>query len=193
MRRAVDPDPEATILEIGRQERAGRALAVGAADMDAGEVAFGMAQDFEQQQLRARAPQLGTRHHGVHHAMLHQEFRRLEAGGQILADRLFDHAGAREADDGTRLRQNHVALHGVGRRHAARGGVGEQRNERDAVLGQLGQHHRRLGHLHQRGIFLSIERRARRAIFSPTTDPIEPPMKLKSITARSTGMPSSRA
>ncbi len=43
------------------------------------------------------------------------------------------------------------------------------------------------------GIFLSIERRARRAIFSPTTDPIEPPMKLKSITARSTGIPSSRA
>src|SRR5690242_1547169 len=48
MRRGIDPDPEAAILEIGRQEGAGRALAVGAADVDAGEVAFGMAQDVEQ-------------------------------------------------------------------------------------------------------------------------------------------------
>ena len=44
-----------------------------------------------------------------------------------------------------------------------------------------------------RGMRLSIERRASRAIFSPTTDPIEPPMKLKSMTPRSTGMPWSRA
>src|SRR2546430_1257024 len=41
-----------------------------------------------------------------------------------------------------------------------------------------------------RGTCFSAERRVRRAIFSPTTDPIEPPMKLKSITARSMGMPS---
>ena len=38
----------------------------------------------------------------------------------------------------------------------------------------------------------SAERRVSRAIFSPTTDPIEPPMKLKSITATSSGMPSRR-
>ena len=31
-----------------------------------------------------------------------------------------------------------------------------------------------------------------RAIFSPTTEPIEPPIKLKSITAKATGMPSIR-
>ena len=44
-----------------------------------------------------------------------------------------------------------------------------------------------------RGTCFSAERRVSRAIFSPTTDPIEPPMKLKSITARSIGMPSRRA
>ena len=44
-----------------------------------------------------------------------------------------------------------------------------------------------------KGRRFSVERRVSRAIFSPTTDPIEPPMKLKSMTARSIGMPSSRA
>ena len=42
------------------------------------------------------------------------------------------------------------------------------------------------------GMRLSIERRASRAIFSPTTDPIEPPMNPKSITPRSMGMPCNR-
>jgi len=41
-----------------------------------------------------------------------------------------------------------------------------------------------------RGIRLSAERRARRAIFSPTTDPIEPPMNAKFITPRWKGIPS---
>ena len=43
------------------------------------------------------------------------------------------------------------------------------------------------------GIFFSSERRASRAIFSPTTEPIEPPMNAKFITARLNGSPSSRA
>jgi hypothetical protein len=43
------------------------------------------------------------------------------------------------------------------------------------------------------GIRLSAERCASRAIFSPTTEPIEPPMNRKSITAMWTGTPSSFA
>ena len=43
------------------------------------------------------------------------------------------------------------------------------------------------------GIFLSCERRASRAIFSPTTEPIEPPMKAKFMTPRWSGSPSSLA
>ena len=43
------------------------------------------------------------------------------------------------------------------------------------------------------GIFFSCERRASRAIFSPTTEPIDPPMKAKFITPRLNGSPSSLA
>ena len=43
------------------------------------------------------------------------------------------------------------------------------------------------------GDFLSIACRVSRAIFSPTTDPIDPPMKLKSMTPRLMGVPWSRA
>ncbi len=42
------------------------------------------------------------------------------------------------------------------------------------------------------GTCRSTDRRVSRAIFSPTTEPIDPPMKLKSITATSSGMPSKR-
>jgi hypothetical protein len=41
------------------------------------------------------------------------------------------------------------------------------------------------------GNLRSSERWPRRAIFSPTTEPIEPPMNAKSITPRFTGSPSS--
>ena len=42
------------------------------------------------------------------------------------------------------------------------------------------------------GTRFSAERRASRAIFSPTTDPIDPPMNAKFITPRCSGTPSSR-
>ena len=44
-----------------------------------------------------------------------------------------------------------------------------------------------------RGIFFSRDRRASREIFSPTTEPIDPPMNAKFMTARLNGSPSSRA
>ena len=43
------------------------------------------------------------------------------------------------------------------------------------------------------GVFLSIACRVSRAIFSPTTDPIEPPMNPKSITPRLIARPCRRA
>ena len=43
------------------------------------------------------------------------------------------------------------------------------------------------------GAFFSCDRRASRAIFSPTTEPIDPPMNAKFITPRLTGRPSNRA
>ncbi len=43
------------------------------------------------------------------------------------------------------------------------------------------------------GTRFSAERLASRATFSPTTDPMDPPMKAKFITPRWIGMPSRRA
>jgi hypothetical protein len=43
------------------------------------------------------------------------------------------------------------------------------------------------------GTFFSWDRRASRAIFSPTTEPIDPPMKAKFITPRLIVRPSRRA
>ena len=43
------------------------------------------------------------------------------------------------------------------------------------------------------GIFFSCDRRASRAIFSPTTEPIEPPMNAKFMTPKLNGSPSSLA
>ena len=40
------------------------------------------------------------------------------------------------------------------------------------------------------GSFFSCERRASRAIFSPTTEPMDPPMKAKFMTPRLKGSPS---
>ena len=44
------------------------------------------------------ALQILARHDQVDHAVLEQELRALEAGRQLLADRLLDHARAGEAD-----------------------------------------------------------------------------------------------
>ncbi|MPL60817.1 hypothetical protein SDC9_06379 [bioreactor metagenome] len=78
----------------------------------------------------------------VEHAVVEQVFGALEALGQLLADRLFDHARAGKADQRIRFRDLHVAEHGIGRRDAARRRVGEHDD-----IGQV----RFLQHLHRNG------------------------------------------
>src|SRR5205823_14016000 len=56
MWRRVDADPEPPGAELGRGERAGRALAVRAGDMDRGKVPLGMTQDIEEALGRPEAP-----------------------------------------------------------------------------------------------------------------------------------------
>ena len=66
-------------------------------------------------------------HHLVHHAVLAQVLRALEAVRQLLADGLLDHARAGKADQRAGLGEVHVAQHRVG------GG--------DAAGGRVRQHH----------------------------------------------------
>src|SRR5438128_1000212 len=68
----------------------------------------------------------------IDEAVLEEELRALEAGRQLLADRLAGHARAREADERSRLREDDVAERRERGEHAARRGVGEHGYERDA-------------------------------------------------------------
>ena len=49
-----------------------------------------------------------TGNDAIHHAVVSQELRSLEAIRQVLANGLLDHPGTREADEGTGLSQVHV-------------------------------------------------------------------------------------
>ncbi len=83
-------------------------------------------------------------------AVVEQEPRRLEAVGQLLADRLLDHLRAGEADVAPRLRDEQVAERRKGGADAAVGRVGQQRDVEDAFLVQPPDRLARLRELHQR-------------------------------------------
>ena len=139
--------------------------------------------------------------------MLEQELRALEALGQLLADRLLDDARPGEADEGARLGHVQVAEHGEGRGDAAGGGVGEQADEREAAPRRRRARAAEILAICMRESVPSIMRappeqettisgsRSRsarstaRVTFSPTTTPIEPPMKPYSMTAITVVMP----
>ena len=136
-----------------------------------------------------------------------RRLRPLKALGQPLADGLLDDAGPGEADQRLRLRDDHVAEHGEAGRHAAGGRVQQHRDVRQPASRRRAERRRRLGHLHEREDALlharaargreddrrhrrSSARSKRRAIFSPTTEPIEPPMNSNTKKPTSTGCPS---
>src|SRR5256712_13087561 len=85
----------------------------------------------------------------IDEAVLEEELRALEAGGQLLADRLAGHARAGEADERSRLREDDVAERRERGEHAARRGVGEHGDERDAGGVEARDRADRLGHLHE--------------------------------------------
>ena len=135
---------------------------------------------------------------------LDQELAALEALGQFLPDRLFDDARSGESDERLGLRDVQIAQHREARRHAAGrriredGQVGQagaiEAAERRADLRHLHQRERALHHAGAAGARHDNERRAHRSassaprvIFSPTTTPMLPPMKLYSIDAITDG------
>src|SRR5438128_714484 len=90
------------------------------------------------------------RHDAVEHAALEKRFRPLEAWRRLLAERLLDHARAREADQRARLGEVDVAEETYGGRDATRRRVRQHGDARHAGLPEAGQRRRHLGHLHER-------------------------------------------
>ena len=97
----------------------------------------------------------------VDHAVLQQIFGALEAFGQLLADRVLDHALAREADQRARLRDVHVAQHRVAGGDAACRRIGEHDDVGETRLLQFGDRDGGPRHLHEREDSLLHARAAR--------------------------------
>src|ERR1035441_8435772 len=59
-------------------------------------------------------------------SVLEEEFRALEPGGEVFADRLLDDAGPCEPDQGARLRYNDITEHCIAGGHTPCRRIGEQ-------------------------------------------------------------------
>ncbi|EPX82684.1 hypothetical protein ruthe_03142 [Rubellimicrobium thermophilum DSM 16684] len=82
--------------------------------------------------------------------MIEQVFGALEPFGKLLANRLFDHAGAGKADQCAGFGDLDIAQHRIGGRHPPRGGMGEHDDIGQARILDRLQGDSRAGHLHQR-------------------------------------------
>src|SRR5688572_13562724 len=76
--------------------------------------------------------------YGIDDAVLEEKLRRLESFGELLPDRLLDHARAGESNDRARLREDCVTEHREAGADAARRWIGENRYVRNPPLGKLG-------------------------------------------------------
>src|SRR5262245_42839645 len=128
-RRSAAKLPELILAGVGRPFVSGLAVSPSAASLG-------------QQQAEApgeRLLQLAPVDHHVEHAVLKQELGALEARGQLLPDRLLDHARTREADQRARLGHVEIAEHRERSRDAAGGGVGQHAHEGQPRLVEQGQ------------------------------------------------------
>src|SRR5258707_258589 len=97
----------------------------------------------------------------VHHSVLAQILRALEAFRQLLTNSLLNHTWTRKADQRARLRDLHIAQHGVGCSHATGGWIGEHHDVGLAGLAQHLHRNRRARQLHEReDTLLHARRRA---------------------------------
>src|SRR5215510_15079214 len=103
----------------------------------------------ERQNVDQEVAQFAAVHYGVEHAMFEQEFRALKPLGQLLADRLLDHARAGEADQRAGFGDVEIAEHRVTGGHAAGRRVGQERDVWESGVVEPRQRRRNLGHLHQ--------------------------------------------
>src|SRR6185503_2966678 len=77
--------------------------------------------------------EIAARHNYVHNAVLEEKLGGLESFGQLLPDRLLDHARSGKPDHGPRLRQNCVAEHRETGAHSPGCRIREDRHVRDAA------------------------------------------------------------
>ncbi|KIU01074.1 hypothetical protein QU39_00395, partial [Staphylococcus aureus] len=101
-------------------------------------------------QLAERLAQLLAMGDHVDQAVLAIIFRGLEIVGQLLADRVLEHAAAGEGEHCARLGNLDVAQHRIGGHHAARGRVGQHDDIGQAGIVEHLDRHGGARHLHQR-------------------------------------------
>lgn len=85
----------------------------------------------------------------IDESLFEQEFGGLESFGQFLFDGIGDHTRPREADHGSRFRNDDVAEHREAGSDAGGGRVGQYGDVQPAGFIELAQQRRGLGHLHQ--------------------------------------------
>ncbi len=101
------------------------------------------------EELSHGALEIAARHHYVDNAVLEEKLGGLESFGQLLPNRLLDHAWSSKSDHRPGLGQDRVAEHREAGADAAGRWIGEDRHVRNPPLGQLRQNRRCLRHLHE--------------------------------------------
>ena len=142
---------------------------------------------------------------GVEETVVEQKFGALKTFGEFLADGLLDDAGAGETDERAGFGDVEIAEHGETGGDAAGGGVGEQPKCRGALRRRVAPSAAETLASCMRlmvpsimrappeqettmsGWRVAMESSTPRVTFSPTTAPMEPPMKPNSIAQMTTG------
>src|SRR6266702_7901400 len=91
-----------------RQKRKGTANAVPRIKIH---LYLGLTRSHPVQRSRDVSLHVATMNDGIDHSFLHQELTSLEAFGQLLPNRLFNHARSRESDQCTRFTNIQIAQH----------------------------------------------------------------------------------
>src|SRR5262249_16635377 len=103
----------------------------------------------ESQNVDKKLAQFAGVHNRVEHSMFEQKFRTLKTLGQLLADRLLDHARACEADQCARFGDVEIAEHRETGGYAAGRRIGQEGDVRQPGVVESRERRRNLGHLHQ--------------------------------------------
>src|SRR6266568_4287989 len=122
--------------------------------LEAGKLRRALARDVrihhKVERLDDEGPHLATIDDGVDHAVLQKKLGSLKVLGQLLPDRLFDHARAGETYESFRLSQDQITEHRKTCSHASGSWICQHRDKWQVSFFQSRQRRGYLSHLHQR-------------------------------------------
>ena len=149
------------------------------------------------EELLENRGQLGTRHDQIDLPLFEQEFRRLKALRQFLANNLLDYLRSSKTDMCFRFSHDHIAEGCEGGAYAAEGGIGEQEKNGTPTSASFASAAAVFAiciretipscirappeaQQTRTGVRISTPNSTDRVTFSPTTEPMLPPMNVKS-------------